>query len=302
MKKILVITSSHDSIVDYIVAIYSQKCLFFRLDLDRLHDYNFQLNQYGWSIDNYRELVTDRSVDAIYYRKPEFPYFRKYDRWFQDLMKRDIDAIIKGITNSFAGKCLNKPYITEIAENNVYQMYLAHKVGFLIPESLITNSPRCMDKFCSGIRRILKPLLVDKVSFSSYEGSSRNNIIEYTKPFEGLEVSPAYLQRFIKKDYDVIATFICEKSYVVRIDVENKENIKAKKNNIKCSSMVLPKEIEEKCLAFMKEVNLEFGAFKFILKNGEYYFLEMNTNFQWLWLENEFGWDLSAEIVEYLCS
>lgn len=300
MKTVLVITSSQDSLVDYIIAIYSQKCFFFRLDLDRMCDYNFQLNQYGWSIDNYKEFITDKTIDAIYYTKPNFPNFIKYDRCCQDLMKKDIELLIRGIANAFEGKCLSRPHIIECAENKVYQMYLAKKIGFNMPESLITNSSRCMDKFCAGKRCIIKPLSVGKRVFFSNERTSKNNA-SYTKPLDGLEVSPAYFQKSIMGDYEVIANFICEKSYVVRMDIITKKNKGIEEKHIKYSHTSLPKEIEEKCLSYMKALNLQFGGFDFIVQNGEYYFLEVNPNAQWLGLENELGWDLSAEIIKYLC-
>lgn len=287
MKTVLIITSSQDSIVDYIIAIYSQKCYFFRLDLDRMCDYNFQLNQYGWSLDNYKEFVTDQTVDAIYYRKPIFPNFRKYDGYCQDLMKKDIDILIKGIANVFEGKCLSRPHIIECAENKVYQMYIAKKIGFNMPDSLITNSIRSMDGFCKEKNYVVKTLSVGE---------------RETKPLETLEASPAYFQQFIKEDYKVIANFICQKPYVARMEIVNKRNKKKEENCIQYSHMNLPHLIEEKCLAYMKELNLQFATFNFIVENKEYYFIEVNPNGHWLKLENELGWDLSAEIIEYLCS
>lgn len=286
MKTVLVITSSNDSIVDYIIAIYSQKCYFFRLDLDRMCDYNFQLNQYGWIIDNYKEFVTDQTVDAIYYRKPVFPNFRKYDGYCQDLMKEDIDILIRGIANAFEGKCISRPHIMECAENKVYQMYIAKKIGFNMPDSLITNCIRSMNRFCKEKSCMVKTLSVGR---------------KETKPLETLEVSPAYFQQSIIKDYGVIANFICQKPYVARMDIVSGENKGLKEDYIQYSHMNLPDQINEKCLAYMKELNLQLGTFNFIVKDGEYYFIEVNPNAQWLKLEHEFGWDLSAEIIEYLC-
>lgn len=298
MKSILVITSSKDSIADYIMAIYAQKCLFFRFDLDRISDYNFQLNQYGWSIDNYKEFITDKSIDAIYYRKPIFPNYIKYSDSFQSSMRKDIDLIIKGITNAFEGKCLNKPEMIERAENKVYQMYLAQKIGFRTTESLITNSLRSFDKFYQEENSLIhSPLSVDRVDFSNYIGGRFYSLINSIGQFEGLEIKPIYFEKKIEEDYRVIANFISKKSYVARLDIEYSDG-----KNIKVSSLVLPKEIEEKCITFMEQLGLEFITFSFIVKNDKYYFLEISPNAQWLWLENEFGWGLSHKIVEYLCS
>ncbi len=44
-----------------------------------------------------------------------------------------------------------------------------------------------------------------------------------------------------------------------------------------------------------------FGAFDFIhSKKGKYFFLELNPNGQWLWLQEQSGHDLTKEIADNL--
>jgi D-alanine-D-alanine ligase-like ATP-grasp enzyme len=46
-----------------------------------------------------------------------------------------------------------------------------------------------------------------------------------------------------------------------------------------------------------------FGALDFIYsKEGEYVFLELNPNGQWLWLEHESGYNLTKKVAENLLS
>jgi D-alanine-D-alanine ligase-like ATP-grasp enzyme len=48
-------------------------------------------------------------------------------------------------------------------------------------------------------------------------------------------------------------------------------------------------------------MNLRSGSLDFSLnKNGEYYFLEVNPNGQWLWLEHKTGVSISKEIANSL--
>ncbi len=301
MKTVLVITSSYDNVVDYLTTIYGDRCFFFRLDVDRLGDYSFQVNQYGWSIDNYRNFVTDQSVYSIYYRKPSFPNFRKYDSHSQQLMKKDIVGLIKGIVGTFEGKCLTKPYILEHAENKVYQMYLARKSGFMMPDSLVTNNSRCIRSFCEGKKSFIKPLGMGKVSFSGYSYAKKANLIEYKEPIVGLEISPTYFQHAKQKDYEVKATYICGKYYTVRVDVDRTKKMGLNEEVLSYSTMSLPNEVVEKCNLFMKNMNLRLGTFHFLVREEEFYFLDINPNGNWLRLENEFGWNLSADIIDYLC-
>ena len=49
-------------------------------------------------------------------------------------------------------------------------------------------------------------------------------------------------------------------------------------------------------------LELQYGAFDFILdKFGNHYFLEVNPNGQWAWIEHLAGLPISKEIVKCLC-
>ena len=51
----------------------------------------------------------------------------------------------------------------------------------------------------------------------------------------------------------------------------------------------------------LKDFGLMFGAFDFIVdQNGDWIFLEINPNGQWLWLEKILGLPISKKIVDYL--
>jgi glutathione synthase/RimK-type ligase-like ATP-grasp enzyme len=58
-------------------------------------------------------------------------------------------------------------------------------------------------------------------------------------------------------------------------------------NELQVEEFELPPEIKEKCIVFMKEMGLLFGCFDFIVTpDGEYYFLEINEQGQFLWVED----------------
>ena len=63
----------------------------------------------------------------------------------------------------------------------------------------------------------------------------------------------------------------------------------------------LPEEIATACQRLMKALNLRFGAVDLVLApNGQYYFLEINPNGQWLWLEDKLGFPITNKIMEWL--
>ena len=52
LKKILIITSSVDETVSYIMKKYSEIVDFFRVDVDKFSEYRFCIGNSGWSISD----------------------------------------------------------------------------------------------------------------------------------------------------------------------------------------------------------------------------------------------------------
>ena len=71
-------------------------------------------------------------------------------------------------------------------------------------------------------------------------------------------------------------------------------------NKMSYEETQLQEKIHAMCTLFMRALNMSFGCFDFIVRNGDVYFLEMNANGQWAWLEKEVGVKISKSIVEYL--
>jgi glutathione synthase/RimK-type ligase-like ATP-grasp enzyme len=65
--------------------------------------------------------------------------------------------------------------------------------------------------------------------------------------------------------------------------------------------MQLDPKLINNCMAFLKEMDLNFGCFDFIVnENDEVFFLECNSNGQWLWIEEDTKMDISGAIAEWL--
>ena len=63
----------------------------------------------------------------------------------------------------------------------------------------------------------------------------------------------------------------------------------------------LPDEIRSSCLRLVRALNLRFGAIDLVLTpDGQYYFLEINPNGQWLWLEDKLGFPITNDIATWL--
>jgi glutathione synthase/RimK-type ligase-like ATP-grasp enzyme len=51
----------------------------------------------------------------------------------------------------------------------------------------------------------------------------------------------------------------------------------------------------------MSDMKLQFGAIDLALtQSGNYYFLEINPNGQWLWIEDKLGYPISQAVADWL--
>ena len=199
-KIVLIITSSIDVTVDYIIKKYNKVANFFRFNVDMLNQYESGVvNEYGWYIKNKLSgfCLYKRDVYSIYYRKPIFPNLGDYEIQYRNMIQRDIDCFINGIANDFEGKVLSKPYILRNTENKVFQLLYAIKQGFNIPKSFIGNDNNIAEIF-SGKCSIIKPLTIGKTySNNCCEIYQTNMFSEFN---EDISLTPIYLQLYQKNN------------------------------------------------------------------------------------------------------
>ena len=160
-KKILIITSSVDDTVSYIMKKYFTMAEFFRVNVDQFSEYKFCIGNEGWSISDQYTTVDSESIYSIYYRKPMLPDLSIYDPQYHLLIQRDIISVINGIVDSFSGKVITKPSILRKAENKVFQMAYTSKHGWNIPKSYIGNDEVMGNEFTQTLS-IIKPLTTGK--------------------------------------------------------------------------------------------------------------------------------------------
>ena len=144
MEKILVITSSMDNTVDYIMNNYYRVAEFYRLDVDMFPKYEIVLGgSKQWVIACDEWSLEKKELHSIYYRKPRLPNLDEYSDAYKGMIAKDIISLINGIVDDFQGRVLTKPHILRKTENKAFQLLYAEKKGLFIPKSFIGNSNRC---------------------------------------------------------------------------------------------------------------------------------------------------------------
>lgn len=299
MEKILIITSSIDNTVDYIMNKYKKVAEFYRLDVDMFPKYEVILGgSKQWMISCNEWSLEKKELHSIYYRKPRLPNLNEYSNAYKGMIAKDIISLINGIVDDFQGRVLTKPYILRKTENKAFQLLYAEKKGLFIPKSFIGNSNRCAKDHLNK-KSIIKPLTTGKITVGDVVELYHTNYLGVLN--EDISLTPIYFQEYINKQYEVRMTYINGYFFTVRIDSEDKLDWRKNYSGLKYRVIDCPLKISVQCKELLREFELNYGAFDFIVdKNDRWCFLEVNPNGQWLWLEYELKIPISEKIIGYL--
>ena len=297
MSKILIITCSYDKTIDYIIEKNKYRANFFRFNVDLFADYGITISNSYWEISYRNNTINSNTTLSIYYRKPTFPDTSDFAPEYRRIINSDILAIIDGLANSFSGVVLTKPYLLRQAENKIFQLIYAKSHSILMPKSFIGNNDHWK---CINDQRIIKPISVGKIETSSGIAIIQTNLMHENDSYDSPELTPVYIQEYIKKSFEVRITVVDDDFFAVKIVSDNMIDWRAGNNN-QYEIIDIPIEIKKCIKMMMKDFQLRFGAIDYIVDvDGKWYFLEINPNGQWQWLECILGLSISDSIMKIL--
>lgn len=253
------------------------------------------------------------SVSSVWFRKPvylaaaQFPVEEEYQQYSLDAYLSTVKAMYDLMGDKFWMSGFRQ---IMKANNKVYQLELAHSVGFLVPNTIVTSKPEDAIEF----RKKEGHIITKSLAFSPIEvdGETLAFYAVRIEPddeidFSGLPLAPAIFQREVQDKVDIRITIVGDKLFPCRIvpkegliqELDWRQGILTE--DIAYEPCTIPDEIAEKCLKFLRILGLTFGVIEFAIdKNGDYWFLEINPNGQWAFIEMETGLGISKEIAKVL--
>jgi glutathione synthase/RimK-type ligase-like ATP-grasp enzyme len=121
-----------------------------------------------------------------------------------------------------------------------------------------------------------------------------------------IKACPLILQQEIAKRYDVRVTVVGDQVFAATIDSQSNQDTEVdwrmtSTPDLPHSTYGLPPEVSKACVALTRSLGLRFGALDFVLDPaGQLWFLEINPNGQWAWIETRTGHPIAAAIVAEL--
>ncbi len=222
-----------------------------------------------------------------------------------------VNSILKYISESVPS--MNKLQSNWIANSKLIQAEVAKSFGLLIPETFQGGSELIADRYlainknnkiCIKALEAIHLNLAEKGTYAHYTSLFKSRPKD---ELTSLRMCPVILQNFLDKDLEMRITVIDEKVFTASIDTK-KASEDAKVDwrhydwaNTPFCSFDLPITIQEKLIKMNRHLDLVYGAYDLIkTTSGEFYFLEVNPQGQWLWIEDLTGLEISKSIARWL--
>lgn len=282
--------------------------------------------------------ILGTDISAVWYRRPHSTVAHpSTPKPLKPYCQQETLAFLRSLPYLLPqAKWLPNPITKNAADYKLHQLITAHDVGLKCPASTIGNNPDAAREFAqqyplSAIKALHNPQFSYKATVAQKIMHCLQNPKQifqqrffkdlmfghgiYTQQLSSQEILnitdrittwPIILQEYVPKAYEVRVTIVDRQIFACAIKSQAQTNENAidwrhDTDALEHEAITLPPDIHEKCLAFMDRLNLNFGCLDFIVTpEGEYVFLEINPNGQWLWIEEKTGLPISKAIANYL--
>lgn len=252
-----------------------------------------------------------RDITSIWYRRirsPERP--SSMNPGVYDFCLRESRSALLGTLLSLSRRVMSPPERVWAAEHKLFQLATAKSVGLRIPETVVTNDAeriRTAFHHFNG-QMIAKPVRTGYVDYGFEQHAIYTSQVleEHIEDLAGAHLSPSIFQPLIPKQSDVRATFVGDSLFVAEIDSQSDPAAivdwrKTENPALPHQVAALPPLVEERSRVLMQQLGLVFGALDFIrTPEGEWVFLEVNPNGQWLWLDDMLNLGITEAITSWL--
>ena len=247
-------------------------------------------------------------ISSVWYRRvraPERP--EDISPGVYEYCVREAGAALLGSLLCLETAVMSCPDRVWAAEHKLLQLATAQISGLRIPETVVTNLPaevRSTFNLFSG-RMIAKPVRSGFVDSGGEQRAIYTTQIleEHLEHLGSVQWSPAIYQPLVEKACDVRVTIVGQKLFVAEIDSQTDPEAavdwrKTSNPALPHRRASLPEDVSLRLKSLMQRLRLAFGCIDLIrTPSGEYIFLEVNPNGQWLWLDDLLGFGISDEIA-----
>ena len=258
-----------------------------RFNIDKSEDFAWDFYRNGFRIVDKisKREITEQTFTSFYLRKPmyldriDIPKFGSVENWCREETTE--------LFNDFFRECQSRELTALVrSQNNKYgklrQLLVAERYFRVAPWHFFHGE--LPDELKHG-RWVVKSMTATPI------GQGKVFFVKEVDPCALDLRYPWFVQERIDGEEEVTVVYIDGKTYAAnapRSSFNNEDSRKSlMENPASWPRCPLSSEDEQAIKGFMDETGYRFGRFDFIRKDGELWFLELNPNGQWAWLDEE---------------
>jgi len=312
---LFILTNSQDATASFLISALGKAGIpFLRLDTDcllRRIALSYQPGKPAIRVDS-RWYGPDQ-VSHIWYRRPEQLQDARFDSSPESKYTRSewTEFIECFFAHVSVERWVNHPAQNAAASRKLEQLTVAAKLGMRIPDTMVTQEPDEMRSFYGKHNGcvIVKPLSAGYIERPGEQADTliyTNRVLEkHLDNLDDLAACPTLFQQLIEKRNDVRITVVDSDIHSVELQAGDKpgeQRCDIRRNNMSdvvYRPIALPEEVTTAIRKLMAYYRLRFGAVDMtVANNGDWYFLEINPNGQWAWLDMTAGANIAASFVK----
>lgn len=315
---LLIVTNKTDLACDYLILELRQRRInFLRVNAEDLgREFSVDIcvgpGQSGFKVSPRMFPVVDsHDIDAVYFRQvfapPPPPRIAHGDL---DFAQRESVECLRSVWRLIPeGKWVNHPRRLWLASNKVEQLAIAQDLGLNIPSTLVSASKDTVADFFDihDGRLICKAVKHGFVHRETHALIATTQRIDekFLLEFENYASVPMIYQNEIPKTFDVRVTVVGEAVFATAIhSQENKETevdwrvADVARVELAHERIDLPIKVADDCRRITQHFGLRYSAIDLVLDTeGTYFFLELNPNGQWGWIEEATGYPIREALI-----
>ncbi len=243
---------------------------------------------------------------SVYYRRPEeFRLPQDMPEAGRQFAVAQCRAGFLGVVGSLPCLWVNHPARDSDANYKPWQLAVARRVGLNPPRTVITNDPEAARRFAESLNG---PVVTKSLGGGVLDGKVRRGtettIVDPATLDDSIRLCAHLFQEWIDKAHEVSLTVVDDRFFPVEIYAGSERariDWRTDYDSLTYKVTHVPDRVRDGVRALMRHFGIVFGAFDFVVTpDGEWRFLEVNSNGQWSWIEHETGLPISSTIADLL--
>lgn len=312
---LLILTNSQDATADYLASVLKERGVrFLRFNTDMsVSELTLHCDDRGPRVHLSGEWWAPDAFTNVWYRRPERLRQKAFDdspegHFILDEWSEALEGFFAHIPQS---RWMNHPSCNASASHKIEQLTTARATGLCVPNTLITQDPtQARDFFAAnGGRVVVKPMgrgYIERPGGPADTLIYTNQVLDtHLDDLHDLHACPTLFQQYIDKQFDVRITVVDERLHAAELvasDPDGSQRCDVRRNNMEgvvYREILLPNDVGCGIRKIMNHYSLRFAAIDMVVdKSQRWYFLEINPNGQWAWMDLEGGMNIASYFVE----